>query len=137
MAIKLDVGKVIGNIKELDHTIPLVAAAALYQEALVEQKESMKRTPVDTGALRDSHQTSSPRWKGQNLEVTIKVGGPAAGYAVIVHEDMEADHTKRGRKSGDVGVVGQAKFLESTILESAPFLLGRIAKRMKLNQGMV
>jgi hypothetical protein len=126
MAIKLDVGKVIGNMKKLDHTIPLVAAAALYQEALVEQKKSMKRTPVDTGALRDSHQTSAPKWKGQNLEVTIKVGGPAAGYAVIVHEDMEAIHP-----------VGQAKFLESTILESAPFLLARIAKRMKLNQGMV
>jgi len=132
MAITLDVGTVLGNIKKLDHTIPLVAAAALYQEALVEQKESMKRTPVDVttkrggGTLRDSHQTSPPKWKGQNLEVTIKVGGPAAGYAVIVHEDMEAHHT-----------VGQAKFLESTILESAPFMLARIAKRMKLNQGML
>jgi len=137
MAITLDVGDVIGNIRELEHSIPLVAAAALYQEALVEQKESMKRTPVDTGALRDSHQTSLPKWKGEHLEVTITVGGPAAKYAVIVHEDMEADHTKRGRKSGDVGVVGQAKFLESTILESAPFLLARVAARMKLNQGMV
>ena len=126
MAIKLDVGEVVGNIKKLDHTIPLVAAAALYQEALVEQKKSMKRTPVDTGALRDSHQTSLPRWKGQNLEVTIKVCDPAAGYAVIVHEDMEAKH-----------VVGEAKFLENTIKESAPFLLARIAKRMQLNQGMV
>jgi hypothetical protein len=126
MAITLDVGTVLGNIKKLDHTIPLAAAAALYQEALVEQKKSMKRTPVDTGALRDSHQTSAPKWKGQNLEVTIKVGGPAAGYAVIVHEDMSAIHT-----------VGQAKFLESTILESEPFMLARIAKRMKLNQGML
>ena len=126
MAITLDVGKVLGSMKKLDHTIPLVAAAALYQEALVEQKGSMKRTPVDTGALRDSHQTSLPRWKGQNLEVTIKVGGPAAGYAVIVHEDMEAKHE-----------VGEAKFLENTIKESAPSLLARIAKRMKLNQGMV
>ena len=126
MAIELDVGKVIGNMKKLDYTIPLVAAAALYQEALVEQKKSMKRTPVDTGALRDSHQTSLPKWQGQNLQVTIKVGGPAASYAVIVHEDMEAFHE-----------VGQAKFLESTILESAPFLLERIGARMKLNQGMV
>ena len=126
MAIDFEVGEVLGNIKKLDHTIPLVAAAALYQEALVEQKKSMKRTPVDTGALRDSHQTSLPRRKGQNLEVTIKVGGPAAGYAVIVHEDMEAKHE-----------VGEAKFLENTIKESAPSLLARIAKRMKLNQGMV
>ena len=126
MAINFEVGEVIGSLKKLDHTLPLVAAAALYQEALVEQKESMKRTPVDTGALRDSHQTSLPKWKGQNLEVTIKVGGPAAGYAVIVHEDMEAKHE-----------VGEAKFLERTIQESATHMLARIAKRMKLNRGMV
>jgi hypothetical protein len=126
MAIDFEIGDVLGNIKKLDHTVPLVAAAALYQEALVVQKESMKRTPVDTGALRDSHQTSLPKWQGQNLEVTIQVGGPAAGYAVIVHEDMEAVHK-----------VGEAKFLERTIQESEPHMLERIAKRMQLNQGMV
>ena len=80
----------------------------------------MKRTPVDTGALRASHETSLPSWKGDNLEGTIKVGGPAASYAVPVHERMYVFNRH-----------GQAKFLESTINESAPFLLKRIASRLK------
>jgi hypothetical protein len=95
---------------------------ALYQEALVEQKESMRRTPVDTGALRGSHETSKPEQDGQDVSVRITVGGPAAPYAVPVHENLDAFHK-----------VGQAKFLESTILESRSSMAERIAKRIDLN----
>ena len=121
--------KVIGNMKKLEKGVPLLAAAALYQEALIEQKESMKRTPVDVttkrggGSLRDSHETSAPFWKGKFLNVDIQVGGPSAPYAIVQHENMEFFHK-----------VGQAKFLESTINESAPYLLARIAKRIQLNR---
>ena len=121
MAIQLKIDTVIGNINQLEQTLPLKVAAALYQEALVVQKESMKRTPVDTGALRASHETSPPRWKGDSLEVTIKVGGPAAGYAAPVHELTEIKHEN-----------GRAKFLESAVHEAASTLLERVAKRMKL-----
>lgn len=124
------ISKVVGNLEALEIKIPLKAAAALYQEALIEQKESMKRTPVDVttkgggGTLRDSHETSMPYYEGKQLTVDIKVGGPAADYAVVQHEDLTFMHK-----------VGQAKFLESTILESAPHMLSRLAKRMKLNEG--
>lgn len=121
MAITYKFEEVIGNMQQLDHTIPLKAAAALYQEALLVQSVSMKRTPVDTGALRASHETSPPRWKGDSLEVTIKVGGPAAGYAAPVHELTEIKHEN-----------GRAKFLESAVHEAASTLLERVAKRMKL-----
>jgi len=113
-------------------------AAALYQEALIEQKESMRRTPVDTGALRASHMTERPVIVEREATVRIVVGGPAGekflsfakkggavnnpqGYAFYVHENLDADHK-----------VGQAKYLESTVKESAPFLPGRIAKRMQM-----
>lgn len=102
---------------------PKELARALYEEALVETKESMRRTPVDTGALRGSHVTERPVIDQGEISVAIRVGGPAAPYAVIVHEDLEADHP-----------VGQAKFLESTILESAPFMGKRIADRFDLNR---
>lgn len=128
-----NIPKVIGNMKKLEKGVSLQAAAALYQEALIEQKESMKRTPVDVrkggsggGTLRDSHETSAPYYKGKFLNVDISVGGPAAPYAVVQHEDMSFLHK-----------VGQAKFLESTIMESAPYMLARLAKRIKLNQGMI
>ena len=128
-----DIPKVIGNMKKLEKGVSLQAAAALYQEALVIQKESMKRTPVDVrpggsggGTLRDSHETSAPYWKGKFLNVDISVGGPAASYAIVQHEDMTFKHK-----------VGQAKFLESAINEAEPQLMARLAKRIKLNQGMV
>jgi hypothetical protein len=128
-----NIPKVIGNMKKLGRTVPLQAAAALYQEALLIQKVSMKRTPVDVrkgssggGTLRDSHETSAPYWKGKFLNVDISVGGPAATYAIVQHEDMTFKHK-----------VGQAKFLESAINEAEPQLLARLAKRIKLNQGMV
>ena len=50
MAITYKFEEVIGNMQQLDHTIPLKAAAALYQEALLVQSVSMKRTPVAAGA---------------------------------------------------------------------------------------
>ena len=121
MAITYKFDEVIGNMEQLDHTIPLKAAAALYQEALLVQSVSMKRTPVEIGTLKASHETTLPSWEGDSLEVSIKVGGPAAPYAVPVHELTEIKHKN-----------GQAKFLESAVHEAVPTLLARVAKRMKL-----
>ena len=78
--------------------LPDEVAPALYQEAQIE-------------AI-----------KGRDISVTIVVGGPAASYAIYVHEDLDAWHD-----------VGQAKFLESTINESKPFMARRVGKRIKLN----
>lgn len=115
--------KVFGRMGRLAKAIPNEMARALYEEALIEQKESMRRTPVDTGALRASHMTTKPRISGQDVSVTIEVGGPAAPYAIPVHERLDVDHP-----------VGQAKFLESTLNESRPYFAARIAKRIQLNK---
>ena len=98
-------------------------AAALFAEAEIEMAEAKRRTPVDTGTLRASGFVEPPQMGfGKDITVTLGFGGAAAGYAVYVHEDLEAFHT-----------VGQAKFLESTLLESAPFLAARIARRIDLS----
>lgn len=99
--------------------IPEICEDALYEEASIEMTESMKRTPVDTGALRASHTVETKR-RGNEISATIGVGGPAAPYAVFVHEDLDAFHP-----------VGEAKFLESTLLESKPFMAARLAARIK------
>lgn len=101
----------------------LQAGRALVEEAQIEQKESMKRTPVLTGALRASHETSDFKFVGDTIEVSIKVGGASAPYAVPVHENLSAFHK-----------VGQAKFLESTVRESAPHMADRVARRLHLNK---
>ena len=122
------VAKVAKKLKKVEKEIPIEMAAALYQEALVITGVSMGRTPVDTTALRDSHEVSDPRWKGKMLHVDIKVGGPAASYAVAVHERTDARHQP------PYGTGGQAKFLESAVLEAQPQLAKRIAKRIDLNR---
>ena len=133
MKVKISgLSKVIGNMKQLEKGVPLQAAAALYQEALIVQKTSMSRTPVDVttkggggGTLRDSHETSAPYWKGKFLNVDIEVGGPAEKYAHRQHEDLTFKHK-----------VGRAKFLESAINDAEVGMLARIAKRIELNRGV-
>ena len=102
-------------------TAPQTLASALYREAQIEMTESKKRVPVDTGALRSSGVVDKPQFDGNNISVRLGYGGTAVDYAFRVHEDLEAFHK-----------VGQAKYLESVILESAPHLLERIAKRIDL-----
>ncbi len=97
-------------------------AAALYQEALVEKIEMIHRCPKDTGNLRDSHEVLKPVIDGSDVSVSIMAGGPAAPYGLFVHENLEAHHA-----------IGEAKWMERTIHESAPFLAERIAKRIDLN----
>jgi hypothetical protein len=99
--------------------IPAICEDALREEAEIEKTESMQRTPVDTGALRGSH-TVETRRRGNDISATIGVGGPAAPYAFWVHENEDVFHP-----------VGQAKFLESTILESKPYLASRLAARIR------
>lgn len=117
--------KVQRRLQQLAQRIPNEVARALYEEAQIERTESMRRTPVDTGALRGSHHVTGPEIRGREISVTIEVGGAAAPYAIQVHEDLSAFHR-----------VGQAKFLESTILESAPFFASRVARRIDLNKAV-
>lgn len=112
---------IIERLTKLAAAFPHAVERGLYEEALVETKESMRRTPVDTGALRASHVTRQPVSNGRDISVAIEVGGSTTPYALIVHENLEADHP-----------VGQAKFLESTLLESAPHMAARVAKRVGL-----
>jgi hypothetical protein len=102
---------------------PQEVARALYAEAQIEANESKRRTPVDTGSLRASHEVQRPQVNGRDISVDITVGGPAAPYAIVVHEDLEADHP-----------VGRARFLASTLEESAPHMAQRLSKRIDLNR---
>jgi hypothetical protein len=123
------------RLEGLAARIPNEVARALYEEALIEMKESMRRTPVDTGALRASHETLPPVISGRDISVTIQVGGPAVRYAIAVHEHLSEHSPPSWIAAGDVEFhVGGPKFLESTILESKPFMAARIAKRIELER---
>lgn len=112
--------------------IPGEVGNALRAEAEIEMTEAKKRTPLRYGALRASGHVTGPVQEGDTQTVTLGFGGPAGignqgetnqtevGYAIFVHENLSALHP-----------IGQAKFLESTILESIPYLAERIAARIE------
>lgn len=111
----------VARLKKLQADLPDTFGNALRQEAEIEATECKKRCPVDTGALRASIQATGPFRDGRSISCNIEAGGPAAGYALIVHEDLEAVHR-----------VGEAKFIERPLQESAQYMADRIAKRIAL-----
>lgn len=110
---------VTANISRLRKNLPKAALAALYADAQQIEAVSRSRTPVLTGALRDSHETIL--FEGE-ARVTITVGGSDAPYAIYVHENLSANHP-----------IGQAKFLETALLEAVPEMAGRIASSIDLD----
>lgn len=121
--MRLDTTKVRANVSAFERRFPNLVEKALYIETEIEVTEAKRRTPVDKGNLRASIHQEGPTRDGRRIVSEIVAGGVAAPYAVIVHEDLEAFHK-----------VGQAKFIESVILESRPFMAQRIAARIDLSQ---
>lgn len=102
------------KLAKLSEQLPKQTVIAIREEAELIMTEAKRRTPVLTGALRASgHVVEKPDGAG------LAFGGPAAPYAVYVHENLEAFHR-----------VGQAKFLESAVNEAVPGMAERIAKRL-------
>ena|SRR3990167_5265998 len=91
-------------------------AAGLYQEGEGTMTEAKLLTPVESGNLRASGHISLPVISGTEVSLVLGFGGPAGsgnqgqtnaesvGYAVYVHENLQAHHP-----------VGQAKFLETAV----------------------
>ncbi len=113
------------RLERLKKKFPDEVLRALYIETEIEVTEVKRRTPVDTGELRASIHQKGPVREWRKISTLIVAGGPAAPYAYRVHEDLEAFHT-----------VGQAKYIESVILESRAFLGQRLANRIELNRAL-
>lgn len=111
------------RLKKVVDLVPSEVAKAMYLEMEIEATECKERTPVDTGALRASEHVTLPEQGLKKISVSIVAGGATAPYAIKVHEDLEAHHP-----------VGQAKFIESVLDESAPFMAERIARRVDLSK---
>lgn len=114
---------VASSLNLLSRDVRSAAKVALREFGEEEMTESKKRVPVDTGTLRASG-TVSEEESGDKLQVALTYGGPASEYAATVHEDLEAFHP-----------VGEAKYLESVLDESAPFLTQRVGEKIKKKIG--
>lgn len=122
------------KLRTFGRKYPDEAGRALYLETEIEATEVKRRTPVWNpenpvpaghvpGSLRASVHVIGPIRVGDRVYTLIAAGGTSASYALYVHEDMEAFHR-----------TGQAKYIESVILESQPYILQRVAKRIVLNR---
>jgi len=101
------------------------AGRALVAEAKPIEQESRRRTPVESGALRDSHRISKPEVRGGVASVAIGVGDASTPYATAVHESMEATHAS-----------GQPKFLQAATFDAKPTLAAKLGKRINLKRAM-
>lgn len=124
------------NLARLRKAFPDEVAQALYKETQIEATEVRRRTPVwnsdrrlprgvVAGALRASVRALMPVRQGSRVYTLIAAGGSSAPYAIFVHEDLDAFHK-----------VGQAKYLESVILESRSFMAARVANRIDLKRAL-
>lgn len=97
-------------------------SAGLFTEGERIMAKSKRLTPVDTGTLRSTGHVQKPVVEEGRIEVTLGFGGPAAPYAIYVHEMIENHHE-----------VGQAKFLEQPVNEAARGFTERLAAEVRRN----
>lgn len=100
------------------------AESGLYQAAETVVGEAAARAPKDTGALRASAHVQLPERRGDEIVVEFGMGGPAAPYAVVQHEDLSLQHSQ-----------GEAKFLEKTLLERKDDITKLVAERIRAALG--
>ena len=99
---------------------PQAIAQAIYEEANVIFAKSQVLVPVDTGILRGSGGVSAPQLNAQGYFVDIFYGGPAAPYALVVHEIIGNYHNPPT----------QAKYLEQPVMEAMATIQENIRGRI-------
>lgn len=93
---------------------------AMVDEMEKVMEEAKLQTPVLTGTLRASGVVLPAERMGDQITVTAGFGGAAADYAVIVHEDLGANHP-----------VGNAKFLENPMSARRDEIAKNLAVRLE------
>jgi hypothetical protein len=99
---------------------PQAIAQAIWEEANLIFAKSQILVPVDTGVLRGSGGVSAPQMGNQGYFVDIFYGGPAAPYALYVHEIIGNYHNPPT----------QAKYLEQPFMQSLAEIQNNISRRI-------
>lgn len=125
---------VVAKLRAFAKKFPDRVGAALRQETEIETTEAKRRTPVYVGPtgpgkpvpglLRASVHAEGPFREGSRIYCQIVAGGAAGAYAIPQHENLSYFHR-----------IGQAKYIESVVMESRNFIAARVAKRLKATHG--
>jgi hypothetical protein len=112
--------ELINALKAGEEDTPQAIAQAIWEEANVIFAKSQVLVPVDTGVLRGSGGVSAPQMGSQGYFVDIFYGGPAASYALYVHEIIGNYHNPPT----------QAKYLEQPVMEAMATIQENIRGRI-------
>jgi hypothetical protein len=104
------------------HDLPPLVDQGLREEADVIFAKSQEIVPVRWGHLKGSGMVSEPKHEGGRTYVEITYGGPAAKYAMWVHE-------KRTYANGEPYTRG--KYLQRPVEERAPQVAQNVARRIE------
>ena len=97
--------------------LPGIYRGSLKKTANRTLKASLKKTPIDTGHLRASASAKVLEVSPEGGEAEVKY---TAKYSIPVHEILTSHHP-----------VGQAKFLESTVLSMMPVFPRIVGKSIR------
>ncbi len=107
-----------------------IAAMALRSEAQDVFAASQDEVPVDTSALKKSGRIRPETGvftRAGEVYVELTYGGTATEYAIIVHENLQANHPH-----------GKAKYLEDPMTRQVNGISGRIADKVeRATKGML
>ena len=122
-AIKMELfgdQELLNALKAGGERTPHAIAQAIWEEANLIFAKSQVLVPVDTSVLRGSGGVSAPQQGPQGYFVDVFYGGPAAPYALYVHEIIGNYHKPPT----------QAKYLEQPLMEAQAQLQARIKDRI-------
>ena len=107
--------QMMASLENMKNDVPKALDRQIFKEAHAIFRKSQRLVPVKNGYLKGSGVVEGP----VNHEMLIGYGGPAASYALFVHEGGEKNWSEPGKT---------AKFLETPVMESIPGFEQRIAE---------
>jgi hypothetical protein len=127
------VTEMIAKIRAVKKGLPLMIGEALWEDAKPDVLEAKNRSPVYSGpvtasspipgVLQDSIHAEGPTYEGHLISVEIVAGGLAGAYAIPQHERLDYHHN-----------IGQAKYIESVLMESRDTKLAHVAARIDISK---
>jgi hypothetical protein len=121
-----DLPKVMKALKSLGDKGPKAMGGALFREGESIMGDSKEKfVPVITGNLRSSGHVDKPKITTKGASVEFGFGGPAAPYALAVHENPNTGKTAEGSR------VGEWKYLETPYKQHLKDMDERVAKDMR------
>ena len=133
------------QMRELADEVPDKAAAALYREGeQIVTTAKQATVPKDLGVLVNSGMTDQPELAEGGIQVSMHFGGPAAPYALAIHEhpSIHSPPTWQGKPIEEIFSVRERipwsrtgrgpKYLERPLNDAVKGMNDRIAKAIQL-----